>query len=62
MLVLLLNRVMKMGILLDWLQSYKENLLGVLKFFIWEKVYLLQRDEVNSSQQGVAPFFFPLSA
>lgn len=45
-----------MGILLDWLQFYKENLLGMLKFFTWEKVYLLQRDNVNSSQQGVAPF------
>lgn len=45
-----------MGILLDWLQFYKENLLGMLKFFTWEKVYLLQREKVNSSQQGVAPF------
>lgn len=54
--MVLLNRVMKMGILLDWLQSYKEKLLGVLKFYPWEKVYLLQRDKVNSSQQGVAPF------
>lgn len=47
-----------MGILLDWLQSYEENLLGVLKFFTWEKAYLLEGDKVNCSHQGVASFFF----